>query len=82
MQLGGLSATKAFDTTVGLSGVMVVGNICGWWLVEWIGRRGTALYGCSVLCVTLLLIGILACINTPNAIWGQVAFMGIWSFGK
>ncbi|KUJ16500.1 general substrate transporter [Mollisia scopiformis] len=80
MQLAGLSAAKAFDATVGLSGMMAVGNICGWFLVEKFGRRGTALYGCSILCVTLLVIGIVACINTTNAIWVQVAFMAIWSF--
>ncbi len=80
MQLAGLSSGKAFDATVGLSGMMVVGNICGWFLVEKLGRRGTALYGCMTLCVTLLVIGIVACINTANAIWVQVAFMAVWSF--
>ncbi|PVH84991.1 general substrate transporter [Cadophora sp. DSE1049] len=80
MQLGGLPSGQAFDATVGLSGMMVVGNICGWFLVEKFGRRGTALYGCSALCVTLLVIGIVACINTSSAIWVQVAFMAVWSF--
>jgi hypothetical protein len=80
MQLAGLPTSRAFDTTVGLSGVMAVGNIAGWFLVEKLGRRGTALYGCMTLSVTLLLIGILACIPNKSAIWGQVAFMGVWSF--
>ncbi|RDW95116.1 general substrate transporter-1 [Coleophoma crateriformis] len=79
MQLGGLSVARSFDATVGLSGMMVVGNLCGWFLVEKWGRRGTALYGSAVLCVTLLVIGILGCISNKNAIWGQVAFMGVWS---
>ena len=82
MQLGGLSVAKAFDASVGMSGVMVVGNLCGAFFVEKFGRRGTALYGTAVLCFTLFMIGILASISTPNAIWGQVAFMGVWSFGK
>ncbi|EHK99053.1 putative General alpha-glucoside permease [Glarea lozoyensis 74030] len=76
----GNSTAKAFDASVGMSGVMVVGNLCGTWLVEQFGRRGTALYGTATLCVTLFLIGILACINSSGAIWGQVAFMGVWSF--
>jgi hypothetical protein len=80
MQLGGMSAAKSFDTTVGLSGLMVVGNLSGWFFVEKFGRRGTALYGTLVLCVTLLLIGIMACINVNGAIWGQVVFMAVWSF--
>lgn len=82
MQLGGLGSAQAFDTSVGMSGVMVVGNLCGTVLVERFGRRWTALYGTMTLCVTLFLIGILASIPSPNAIWGQVAFMGVWSFGK
>ena len=82
MQLGGMSAPKSFDTTVGLSGLMVVGNMFGWLFVEKWGRRATALYGTGVLVIALLLIGILACINSKGAIWGQVAFMAIWSFGK
>ncbi|KAJ4375360.1 hypothetical protein N0V83_002446 [Neocucurbitaria cava] len=82
MQLGGMSAAKSFDTTVGMSGLMTVGNICGWFFVEKFGRRGTALYGTGILCVTLFVIGILACVDSGGALWGQVAFMGIWAFGK
>jgi hypothetical protein len=82
MQLGGMSPARSFDTTVGLSGLMVVGNMFGWLFIEWFGRRGTALYGTAILAVTLMLIGVLAVIKTPGAIWGQVAFMAVWSFGK
>jgi len=81
MQLGGMSAAKSFDTTVGLCGLMVVGNMCGWYFVEGLGRRNTALWGTVILCVSLFVIGILACIPTSGAIWGQVVFMAIWSFG-
>ncbi|VUC27034.1 unnamed protein product [Clonostachys rosea] len=79
-QLAGMETSKSFDTTVGLCGMMVVGNICGWWFIDWFGRRATALYGCIALCVTLLLIGILSVINVPGAVWGQVVFMAVWSF--
>lgn len=75
-----MSASKSFDTTVGLCGVMVVGNMCGWFFVDWFGRRATALYGCIALTITLFLIGILSVINAPGAIWGQVVFMAVWSF--
>ncbi|KAI1870583.1 uncharacterized protein JN550_005126 [Neoarthrinium moseri] len=80
MQLGGMSAAKSFDTTVGLCGLMVVGNMCGWVFVEKFGRRGTALWGTVTLCIVLFLIGILASVPTDNAIWGQVACMALWSF--
>lgn len=82
MQLGGMSAAKSFDTTVGMSGLMTVGNMFGWLFIENFGRRATALYGTGILAFALLLIGILAVVNKPGAIWGQVAFMAIWSFGK
>lgn len=81
MQLAGMSAARSFDTTVGMSGLMVVGNMCGWVFVEKFGRRNTALYGTGILTIALFLIGVLACIKSTNAIWGQVVFMGIWSFG-
>lgn len=80
MELAGMPAEKAFNTTVGLSGLMVVGNMAGWFFVEKFGRRGTAMYGTIILCLALYMIGILACINKNGAIWGQVVFMAIWSF--
>lgn len=45
LQLGGLTAAKAFDVTVLLSFVMLIGNMAGWYFVEKFGRRGTALWG-------------------------------------
>jgi hypothetical protein len=74
MQLGGMSAARSFDTTVGISGLMTVGNICGWYFIEKFGRRGTALYGTGLLACTLLLIGVLAVIQekgSQGALWGQ-----------
>lgn len=82
MQLAGLPATRAADTSVGLSGLMVLGNMAGWVTVEKFGRRGTALYGSVILTLCLFVIGIVASINVPGAIWAQIAFMGIWSFGE
>lgn len=43
--LGGLSSSTAFDATVALSGLMLIGNMFGWIFVERFGRRGTALWG-------------------------------------
>ncbi|KIV98804.1 uncharacterized protein PV09_09454 [Verruconis gallopava] len=80
MQLGGMSAERSFDTSVGITGLMVIGNMAGWFWVEYFGRRNTALWGTIILCITLYLIGILACIKTNGAIWGQVAFMAVWGF--
>jgi hypothetical protein len=43
--LGGLTTSTAFDASVGLSGLMLIGNMFGWVFVERFGRRGTALWG-------------------------------------
>ena len=45
LELGGLSTAKAFDATVGLSFLMLIGNMFGWVFVEKFGRRGTAVWG-------------------------------------
>jgi hypothetical protein len=67
MQLGGMSPARSFDTTVGISGLMTVGDICGWYFIKKFGRRGTALYGTGLLACTLLLIGILAVIQEKGS---------------
>ncbi|KUJ09666.1 general substrate transporter [Mollisia scopiformis] len=80
LELGGLSTGAAFNATVGLSFVMLVGNMVGWVFVERYGRRGTALYGAIILSAALFMIGITASIPSKSAIWAQVFFMAIWSF--
>jgi hypothetical protein len=45
LQLGGLSPANAFDVTMGLSFIMLFGNMIGWIFVERFGRRDTALWG-------------------------------------
>jgi len=82
MQLGGISAAQAFDLSTLNLGLMVIGNMVGWVLVEWAGRRATALYGVAFLSIDLLLIGILACIDAKSAILGQVGLMAVWAFCK
>lgn len=45
--LAGLEYAKSTDLTVGLTGVMLVGNVFGWYLIEKAGRRSTMVYGKS-----------------------------------
>ena len=45
LQLGGMEGQKVFDITVAIAGVMAVGCICSWPLIEKLGRRGTFLVG-------------------------------------
>ncbi|PMD29436.1 general substrate transporter [Hyaloscypha variabilis F] len=80
LQLGGLGVDASFNVTMGLSFVMLFGNMVGWIFVERYGRRSTALNGSVALAVSLLAIGITGCFNSPSAIWIQVIFMAIWSF--
>ncbi len=45
LQLGGLGVDASFNVTMGLSFVMLFGNMVGWIFVERYGRRSTALNG-------------------------------------
>jgi hypothetical protein len=45
LQLSGMQGAAVFDTTVGIAGLMAVGNMCSWISVEKLGRRNTILYG-------------------------------------
>ena len=81
-QLVGMDPVTTFDTTVGLCGLMVVGNVAGWFFVDYFGRRTTMFWGAATLTCTLLLIGVLSLIKTQGALWSQVVFMAVWSFGK
>lgn len=80
LELGGLSTENAFNATVGLSFLMLIGNIVGWIFVERFGRRSSALYGSITLSATLLLIGLTTLIPSHSAIWAQVSLMAIWCF--
>ena len=82
MQLGGMGAKASFDTSTGILGLMVIGNMAGWFFVEYFGRRNTAFYGVVVLSITLYVIGVLACVEIKAAIWAQVALMALWGFGQ
>lgn len=44
-ELAGMSDANAFSVSVGLTGAMLFGCICGWFLVEKLGRRRTTLVG-------------------------------------
>lgn len=45
LALGGMNAKAVFDTSVGVMGIMLVGNIAGWFLVDILGRRGSYVWG-------------------------------------
>ncbi|KAF4622767.1 hypothetical protein G7Y89_g14257 [Cudoniella acicularis] len=76
--LGGMTESRAFDTTVLLSFLMLIGNTFSWLFIESFGRRSTALWGSVILFITLIFIGTTSLF--PNLITAQVIFMGVWSF--
>jgi MFS family permease len=45
LELTGLAPSNVFDTCVGIIGLMVVGNMAGWYVIEKLGRRGSFLWG-------------------------------------
>jgi hypothetical protein len=48
MQLSGMQGASVFDATVGVAGVMAIGNIASWPLLEYAGRRPTIFWGESL----------------------------------
>ncbi|KAL2811271.1 general substrate transporter [Aspergillus granulosus] len=82
MQLSGMQGTEVFDTSLGITGVMAVGNILSWPLIDRLGRRRLILSGLTFCTVCLLLIGVLGCFSDKSRpiTLAQVSFMAIWGF--
>ena len=51
MQLSGMEGMEVFDATVGIAGVMAIGNMACWFLIEKLGRRKLIFYGKSYSCL-------------------------------
>lgn len=47
--LADMESADVFNTSAGIIGIMLVGNVFGWFLVERRGRRGTAFCGMPVI---------------------------------
>jgi hypothetical protein len=77
-----VSQVTAFNATVGIAGAMVIGNMFGWFSVDYFGRRGTMLFGAVGLDILLLLIGVMSQVNVSGSVWAQIVFMALWAFGK
>ncbi|KAB2569027.1 Maltose permease MAL31 [Lasiodiplodia theobromae] len=75
MQLAGYSTTMSFKLSIALQAVAMLGNVCSWGLVDYVGRRSLTLWGTASLTVILFLIGGLATAATTSAITGAVALI-------
>lgn len=74
----GLSPSNSYKLNFGASAVPFVATCGSWILMIWCGRRPLILYGLIAMTSCLLLIGILAFVNTQAAIWTQAALTVIW----
>jgi hypothetical protein len=45
LQLSGIQGQKSFDISVAIAGIMCIGNICSWFIIERMGRRWAILAG-------------------------------------
>lgn len=82
MQLSGMQGLEVFDATVGIAGLMAVGSMSSWYLIEKIGRRWLILGGLITCTISLFLIGILSNFLSVSTsiVKAQVGFMAIWAF--
>lgn len=84
-ELAGLDTSNAFYLGVGLLGVGFVGTVLSWALLGRFGRRTIYNYGCCILVVLVLLVGILDCVpgyGTTNigVVWAQCSMMVVYNF--
>ncbi|KAI5462783.1 general substrate transporter [Mariannaea sp. PMI_226] len=84
-ELAGLNASSAFNLGVGLLGVGFVGTVLSWGLLKQFGRRTIYNWGCVILVILLLLVGVLDVVpgygTTNNAVvWAQCAMMVVYNF--
>ncbi|KAI4851245.1 MFS hexose transporter [Aureobasidium sp. EXF-8845] len=73
LQLAGKTAAQANGLSLVILGMTLVGNVCGWPLIEMCGRRPVMLWG------LLLLIGILGSVVSASALNAQIVFMALWA---
>jgi SP family general alpha glucoside:H+ symporter-like MFS transporter len=79
----GLSTADSFKFNLGQYAIGFCGTCASWITMTYMGRRRVYLYGLSVLCVLLLIIGALAVPSKQGlagAKWGQAAMVLIWVF--
>ncbi|KAI5236746.1 MFS hexose transporter [Aureobasidium subglaciale] len=79
LQLAGKTPDQANTLSLVIIGMTMVGNMCGWPLIEKFGRRPVMLYGSVTLSLLLFLIGILGSVASSNAVQAQVVFMALWA---
>ncbi|KAK5127324.1 hypothetical protein LTR85_006663 [Meristemomyces frigidus] len=84
-ELAGIETSQAFDLGVGLLGVGFVGTVLSWFLLDRFGRRTIYNYGCCILVVIVLLVGVLDVVpgyGTTNTgvVWAQCSMMVIYNF--
>ncbi|KAL4879268.1 general substrate transporter [Aspergillus karnatakaensis] len=82
LQLSGMEGGQVFDITVAITGVMAVGNMMSWPLVDRLGRRTLILAGLFFCTGCLLLIAVLSLFIDKGrpVLLAQVSFMAIWGF--
>ncbi|KAF3394167.1 Alpha-glucosides permease MPH3 [Penicillium rolfsii] len=82
MELAGLDSADAFSMNLGLTAIGLVGTCISWFILPYIGRRTMYIFGCSSLCVILLIIGAVDMVpnRTTQVVWAQCGMMLICTF--
>jgi SP family general alpha glucoside:H+ symporter-like MFS transporter len=59
LQQAGFDARKSFDFGLGHNAVALLGTLCAWWIMQYVGRRTLYLYGLAINFTILVIVGFL-----------------------
>lgn len=80
----GLPTKESFDMSVGYLALGLLGTLCSWVAMIYLGRRTIYNTGLAFLVVLMFIIGILDCVpnyeNHKSVIWAQSSLMLVWNF--
>lgn len=76
--LGLLQVDEFFTVSMILQAVMLISNISAFFAIETIGRRKLLNWGVRLLTMTLLIMGVMGCIDNRAALWTAIVMFFIW----
>lgn len=70
----GFSSERAFDLSLGMYGLAIIGGMLSWWWMRWIGRRTLYVWGLSISFIVLIVAGSVGTMTDSN--------VGSWTLGS
>lgn len=77
----GFEAERAFDLSLGMYGMAILGGMISWFLMPHVGRRTLYLWGCALMLLLLLIGGAVGCVPDAPGGGGSPAWVS-WVLGS